>query len=158
MVASILQLGLWLHWVPGGVAADARLPYAIFFLAIEPGALCTNLSWRDMQIDRCRRLLKINILYFRHRLRISSREESWPVFLRLLRFYELGRFFNFAGSLIRFKPKPDILVLSPNPRVKTYGAEDAWLLAYCNWGSGCIGCLAEWQQMHDYHMPFFFLP
>ena len=84
--------------------------------------------------------------------------EAWPIFLQRLSFYELGRLFNFSGSSLRFKPKPDILVLSPKPRIKTYGTEDAWLqevrmalIAYCNWGSGCssFASLASLDDMPD---------
>ena len=71
-------------------------------------------------------------------------KDAWPVFLKLLSFYELGKLCNFTANTLRFKPAPDVLVLSPKPRIKTYGTEEAWitevrmaLIAYCNWGEGC---------------------
>ena len=96
--------------------------------------------------------------FIRRRGGDAALNNAWPVCLRLLSFYELGRLFNFSGASLRFKPKADVVVVSPKPRLKTYGTEEAWLeevrmalLAYCNWGVGCnaFQSTAELDAMTD---------
>jgi hypothetical protein len=66
---------------------------------------------------------------------------DWKRFVMTLSWWEFRRLFNNKGKSLRFKPKADILVVSPAPRLAKASKDDSWyescrmaLLAYCNHG------------------------
>jgi hypothetical protein len=66
---------------------------------------------------------------------------DWKRFVMTLSWWEFRRLFNNKFQSLRFKPKADILVVSPAPRLAKASKDDSWyescrmaLLAYCNHG------------------------
>jgi hypothetical protein len=71
----------------------------------------------------------------------SEVEACWPDFLKRLSWWEFVRLFNVRGKSFRFKPCPDVVSVSPFPRLAKATQKDEWfaavrnaLLAYCNHG------------------------
>ena len=68
----------------------------------------------------------------------------WSIFLELLSWWELKRYFNRNGNSVVLKPKADVVVVHPVGRFPQARTEEQWkdacfwtLLAHCNHGEQC---------------------
>ena len=78
--------------------------------------------------------------------RLPDVEAAWPLFTQLMSWWQFKRYFNRtrAGSSIKCRPYPDIVIVHPEGRFTTAMTPEQWreatilvLMAYCNHGPCC---------------------
>ena len=135
---------------------------------------CSRLEWRLPNVND---LLKIHpgsqIPFWQHILatvrvpvldgaslndagQLATVKVSWPLYLELLSWWQLQRYYIKVQKTVRCKQRADIVTVHPFLQFKNAAAKGSaeWLdackwmlLGYCNHGEGCGGTFANYQEL-----------
>jgi hypothetical protein len=81
---------------------------------------------------------------------------AWPMYLRLMSWWQLKRFYRRGGNSLACRPRADVVVVHPVGRFTTAKTPAQWrdasywtLLAYCNHGQECRTTFTDAEQLNS---------